>query len=368
MEKNERNYGIDALRILSMLMVVGLHLMGQGGVLHGNTEGTGNYYAIWYIEIMFHVAVNCYALISGYVGIRSKFKLTNIVMLWLQVAFYSFIISLLFYVFKPGSVTAEQLFRSLLPLTSPRKLYWYFSSYTVMFFFIPAYNAMINNLSKRQAGASVGAILLLTGVVYPLFKAGFFGTPPTDVFGLANGYSPLWLSVLYLVGAYFSKHKLLHSIPRSILALIYFASITLTFITYLFGKSGGAAVSYIFPTIVISSIALLLLFANLKLGWAKRIISFFTPMTFGVYLIHENPLVKEVFILDKTKPLTDNSPLTSIPILLGSILTVYLVCSLIDYLRLLLFKVLRIKERIYGFEESLLSERGKTDSETREIK
>ena len=29
----ERNYGIDALRLLSMLMVVGLHVFGQGGIL-----------------------------------------------------------------------------------------------------------------------------------------------------------------------------------------------------------------------------------------------------------------------------------------------------------------------------------------------
>ena len=31
--KNERNYGVDALRILAMLMVVVTHVMGVGGIL-----------------------------------------------------------------------------------------------------------------------------------------------------------------------------------------------------------------------------------------------------------------------------------------------------------------------------------------------
>lgn len=32
----ERNYGIDLLRIVSMMMVVLLHVLGQGGILDGS--------------------------------------------------------------------------------------------------------------------------------------------------------------------------------------------------------------------------------------------------------------------------------------------------------------------------------------------
>ena len=46
-KKHEKNYGIEWLRILSMYMVAVLHTLGQGG-----TFG----------------AVDCFALISGYVG------------------------------------------------------------------------------------------------------------------------------------------------------------------------------------------------------------------------------------------------------------------------------------------------------------
>ncbi len=356
-KKPERNMGIDALRILSMLMITGLHLMGHGGILRANAAGTGNYYAVWFLEIMCYCAVNCYALISGYVGIKAKFKITNLIVLWLQVSLYSFLISAGFYFFKPGGgVTPEQLFRSLLPITAPLKTYWYFTCYVILFFFIPAFNAMINTLSKRRAGAVVGALLFLTCFAFPLFKTGWFGTAPADVFGLANGYSVVWLAVLYLTGAYISKYKILENIPKWFSVIIYIVAINITFTVYMFGKGGGALVSYISPTIFISALALLLLFKNLKLRWAKPVIKFLAPTTFGVYLIHENPYMRNQFITGKTATLANNNPAVTILIILGSMILIYTVCSLIDYLRHLLFKVLKIRERLLAIEEKLLGE------------
>ena len=72
--KRERNYGIDLLRIVSMLMVVVLHVLGQGGVLKTSTPLSIGYSVAWILEIAAYCAVNCYALISGYVGVNSKFK------------------------------------------------------------------------------------------------------------------------------------------------------------------------------------------------------------------------------------------------------------------------------------------------------
>ena len=62
----KRNYGIDALRLISMFMVVVLHVLGQGGVL--KAAKNGQYIISWLLEIIAYCAVNCYAIISGYVG------------------------------------------------------------------------------------------------------------------------------------------------------------------------------------------------------------------------------------------------------------------------------------------------------------
>ena len=85
--KRERNYGIDLLRMVSMILVAVLHVLGQGGVISeaGKHTPFNAYKVAWFLEIAAFCAVNCYAAISGYVGIKSKFKYSNIIYLWLQV-------------------------------------------------------------------------------------------------------------------------------------------------------------------------------------------------------------------------------------------------------------------------------------------
>ncbi|MDE6723424.1 MAG: hypothetical protein K2J55_04430, partial [Eubacterium sp.] len=69
MEKtaSKRNYGIDLLRIVCMIMVPVLHVLGHGGLLEGAEILSVKYEFVWFLEAAAFCAVNCYALISGYV-------------------------------------------------------------------------------------------------------------------------------------------------------------------------------------------------------------------------------------------------------------------------------------------------------------
>ena len=80
--------GIDFLRIFAMFMIVVTHVLGKGGV-RDSVAGTVDVHFLqtWIIQASVYVAVNCYALISGYVGFRFSFKYSKVVNLWLQVAF-----------------------------------------------------------------------------------------------------------------------------------------------------------------------------------------------------------------------------------------------------------------------------------------
>ena len=63
--KKERNYGIDCLRLVAMFMIVIIHILGKGGIVKA---ATGYKFAeAWFWEISTCCAVNCYAMISGYV-------------------------------------------------------------------------------------------------------------------------------------------------------------------------------------------------------------------------------------------------------------------------------------------------------------
>ena len=53
----ERNYGIDLMRIVSMLMVLTLHVLGQGGVLGSTRLFTVKNQLAWLMEVGAYGAV-----------------------------------------------------------------------------------------------------------------------------------------------------------------------------------------------------------------------------------------------------------------------------------------------------------------------
>ena len=124
MTDQKRNYGIDLLRIVSMIMVVTLHVLGNGWFLDDIDGITPVFGTMWLLEIACYCAVNCYALISGYVGYGKKFKLSGIIQLWIEVVFYLVLFNLIYKMIDPSSVDDTQMFTSLFPVMSDK--YWYF--------------------------------------------------------------------------------------------------------------------------------------------------------------------------------------------------------------------------------------------------
>ena len=101
----EKNHGIDVLRMLAMFMVVVLHILNQGGILNASGRFTSQYEVGWLLQTAAFCAVDVYALISGYVWVYAKYRYRNIIELWMQVLFYTILITVLFWVFVPDSVS-----------------------------------------------------------------------------------------------------------------------------------------------------------------------------------------------------------------------------------------------------------------------
>ena len=66
-----RNYGIDFLRMISMIMIVMLHTLGHGGILRSVSFLSVHYQIAWLLEVIAFGAVNTYAMISGFVSVDS---------------------------------------------------------------------------------------------------------------------------------------------------------------------------------------------------------------------------------------------------------------------------------------------------------
>ena len=88
-ERQQRNLGIDLLRIFCMFLICILHVCGQGRAMVRYAGREEVWYSVYILETAAYCAVNTYGMISGYVGVRSVRRPSRIVELWLRVFWYS---------------------------------------------------------------------------------------------------------------------------------------------------------------------------------------------------------------------------------------------------------------------------------------
>ena len=156
MEKRDCN--VDLFRVLATIFVVILHVLGQGGILKETSPDAVNYWIAWFLEILAYCAVDCFAIITGYVMVNKMVKIKNILGLWLQVFFYSIVFTALFFIFMPETKTSNNLLVAFFPIVG--KQWWYMSSYFALFFFIPILNASINNISQKTLKIFLVTVLI----------------------------------------------------------------------------------------------------------------------------------------------------------------------------------------------------------------
>ena len=335
---NQRNYGVDLLRLLAMLFVVILHILGRGGVLENASNISCD--LGYLLEIFASCAVNIYAIISGYVIYTEKekmFKHSKYISIWIPVFFYSFSIGLIAFLLKGTDIISiKELFKSAMPVTFYK--YWYFSSYTGLFFIIPFLNKFMQKLSTKETTILI-SILFFTFSCY-----GFL----TDPFKLDRGYSLIWLIIMYLFGAFFKKCSIPQKVKTSYAITALIICILITWFIYNFSPIFNRAfLIYPSPTIVLSALCWLIIFSKLNIkNSLQSIIKFTSPAAFGVYLIHEQTIIRDNFITNKFIWICDYQ-LWLIPIItIGCALAIFLICLTIEIIRINLFKLLRINKLI----------------------
>lgn len=350
-QADTRNHGIDCLRVLAMLMIIILHIMGHGGLLEHCANGTPTHYVAYYLEAISYCAVDCFALLSGYVMCTSHFNAKRLTELWFLVFFWSVAISMVGFIAYPETLSTGNIIKPLFPILTGR--YWFFNSYFVMVLFSPILNLIIQSSSKQL----YQKILLACFVVFcliPLFPLG------EDVFSLGRGYEFPWFLALYLLGGYLRRFDLeikwqksrVYFLAVIILPLVntayYFLSMRLTEIIFHEVRYTDLLLSYISPTVVAEALALFALFKNLNLkSIATKMVSFVQPSIFSVYLIHDHPFIRGHFIYNAFIPLASSHPVTCVIFVAGSVLCIFAICIMIDRVRIFIFRWLRI-DRLTG--------------------
>lgn len=88
---SKRNLGLDALKIICMIMIITYHLLSKGGMVDYAKENvfSATYYIVFLIEAFCYVMVNCYILVSGYFLCNQKFRLDKFLTVYIQMYFWS---------------------------------------------------------------------------------------------------------------------------------------------------------------------------------------------------------------------------------------------------------------------------------------
>lgn len=338
----ERNYGIDLLRIVAIYMVLVLHVLGQGGIIWNLSNTSQNYIVAWALELMAFCAVNCYALISGYVGIYSKFKLSNLLLLWTQVALVS-IGSLIVFACAGVEIGITDLKNACLPVSSGT--YWYFTAYFCLYLLMPFLNKFILETDGKILGHLLVALLFLFSVMSTVFSR--------DMFLVNNGYSAVWLIVLYVVGGVLRKYQNKIKIKTHILICGYFGSVFLTLLSKIVIEflnerfsfelyDDFILIRYNSPTMIISSVCLVLLFAKMNLTRIVKAIKLVSPTTFGVYIIHSEPFIWTYIIGGRFANFKELMPVQFVLSVVSVAAIIFILCSVAERCRLWIFKICRV--------------------------
>ena len=269
-----RQSNIEALRLLSMLMVLNLHSF------WGYDHGRGVMQALdFFRESTSICAVNVFLLISGYFGIKWKWK--SFYNLVFQIFFYSFGV----YLVACGIGAIEFSISGLLSNVKALYASWGFiAGYVLLYFCSPLLNSFVDTVENRR--------LLLT--IFVIFIAENF---------ICRNSGYLNYGLLYLIGRFLNKTRAVDSLEIKarryywittllmfIIVYILFRFLHITNATAMQGLFVGY--SYAAPLVILQAIFLFLVFGRMHLS--SKFINWCASSCLAIFLIHMHPSIKEI--------------------------------------------------------------------------
>lgn len=327
-----RNSSIELLRIIAMIMIVFHHF-----VYHGEFEWESSSIPItrlWnnFIFMGGKIGVNVFVIISGYYLINNDgkiFDIGRIAKFVGQVFFYSIAIYVIFGMIGISDIGVLSFIKSCFPITFSQ--WWFASTYFVLYLLHPFLNKLLCSLDKSLYQRLLVVLVVCWSII------------PTFTTSLYQSNSLLWFVTLYSISGYIRLYGLNHKFTGKhyfVFFLIcsfltYASSVVFTTLgnkwkffesnsTYLYGQEK--------ITTLLISLCLFMMFVNLKLNY-HRWINKVASATFGVYLIHDNKIIRQCLWVDLFKNAQYQDSLFLIPYSIIVVIAVYIACSAIDLLR-----------------------------------
>lgn len=337
--KRESNF--EVLRTIAMFFIVVYHCLTHGvGDEYGfNVASIASLSNVLFSDFMLvfsSLAVNLYVMISGYFLSDKDFKPSRIVRIWVSACFYSCVITIIFMVIQITPVDMISLGKSIFPLSTDA--YWFVTQFIGLLILSPFLTMIVRQISYRQY-----LFLLVAGAFLCLSIIPDF--PLAKRFHVAHGNSVWSFAYLFLIAG-FIKRYLRKYPPLRLLLIITLIGLLLLASEMVLGFRNNNIYLYWLnynglPFVL--TVSVFMFFRQLVVpdNFFWNLFVKLAPYTFGVYLIHDNLLVRGW--LWPTVSLSTFCDKIYFPlVIMGLCVLLFIVCSLIDAIRKKLFALCRI--------------------------
>ena len=332
-----RESSVELLRIICMILIISHHFINHAGLTFAPDYFGINRFLVQLFDMGGKVGVNIFVLITGYFSISSfKYSTSKSIRLWLQAFFYSILIFIIFTATGLETFSWQSLAQNILIVTTER--WWFFSAYFILLVFSPVLNLLLNKIPRTGYKLFVFTIFIFYSLIPTFIWTNNFFTANWSV------NSVIWFIFIYSLGGYIKLYGMDFGKKAStylllgigIYALIYASIIVMDFIgpynEFVYQHTSYFAELQTIPCLF-ASIFIFVGFKNINMKPSK-IINFASGLTFGIYLIHDNKILREYLWKQwiPTKEILINSPYF---VLYGfaAIATVFILGAIIETIR-----------------------------------
>ena len=330
--EKKRDSNLELFRIITMLVIVAHHYVVNSGLMYCVQNDYPSLKSIFLLILGWggKTGINCFVLITGYYMCKSQITLRKGLKLLFEILFYNTCVYLFFVIYGYTTFSIGSFFYSINPLKSISNSF--ISSYLIFFCLIPFLNILIHNLSKKQH---------LKLLLICLF---FFSLLPNLFIEYRFNYVE-WFVVLFFIGSYLRLYEPFAKFNSIKISLAFFASVIISWSSVYICSLWASYLkwpihhSYFMvsdsnkPLAVITAVFAFLFFKNLKIKH-NSCINTIAASAFGVLCIHANSDTMRSWLWYGVLRNIENYNGNIFLHALLSVLLVYVVCTILDFMRI----------------------------------
>lgn len=286
--QKERMSNFELLRIIAIIMIIAHHMFLYGFKMDENLNANSCW--MLFCGIWGKIGVCLFIFISGYFANNKASNVKQILKIWGEMFFYSIVSYMFALLYFDQTFNVKDLVKYCFPFTF--KIWWYASCYILLLVFSPYVKVMLDILTDKQLFKLIITLVVLFSILPTLTNQSVY----------VNEF--IWILALWILGfsiKRFSLYKFLtlnskfYFIASIIVTfIIWFSAVILLYLQKDFPFLKNHVTHFYQDTstlILLDSFFIFCGFKNMKLK-QHHLINLIAKTTFGIYLFHDNPVVR----------------------------------------------------------------------------